>query len=127
MRLIFYQLSTNVNYPAHMSIHHSQTLMCQKRGGGGLLSLPGPRVRVSDVRAKRLSFTPAINYTNNIHSMRIYFNKMEKKGGIHGAEQTGSDRSVTADSKSTRHADRKHIISSPFFHIGAFDWIHSGP
>lgn len=45
---------------------------------GGACSA-GARVRVSDVCAKRLSLAPAINYTNNIHRMRIYFNNAEKK------------------------------------------------
>lgn len=110
---------------AHVYPSLSDADVSKDQWGG--LTLPGPRVRVSDVRAKRLSLAPAINYTNNIHRMRIYFNNAEKKGGIHSAEQTGSDRNVTADSKSTCHAARKRIISSPFFHIGAFDWIHSGP
>lgn len=68
MRLIYYQLSMNVNRPAHMCIHHSWTLMCQK--------IRGRRARghvcVSDVCAERLSFTRTINYTNNIQSLHVY-------------------------------------------------------
>lgn len=68
MRLVYYQLSMNVNRPVHMCIHHSQTLMCQKiraRRARG-------HVWMSDVCAKRLSFMRTINYTNNIQSLHVY-------------------------------------------------------
>lgn len=61
MKLMNYQLSMNVNYRAHMCIHHSQALMCQK-----IRPRRAGHVHMSDVCAELLSFTHAINYPNNV-------------------------------------------------------------
>lgn len=66
MKLMNYQLSMNVNYWAHMCIHHPHTLICQK-----IRPHAAGRVHVSDVCAKLLSVTRAINYPNNIKICRI--------------------------------------------------------
>lgn len=61
MKLMNYQLSMNVNYQAHMCIHHSQAPICQK-----IRPRRTGHVHMSDVCAELLSFTHTINYPNNI-------------------------------------------------------------
>lgn len=58
-KLMNYQPSMNVNYRAHMCIHHPYVLICQK-----IRLCSAGRVPVSDMCAL-LSFTHAFNYPNN--------------------------------------------------------------
>lgn len=100
-----YQLSMNVNYRAHMCIHHPHMLICQKirpRSAG--------LVPMSDVCAKRLSFTRAINYPNKIKNVGYMYTQQTPRG----------DWNISLDRMhciSICHAHSKHIIPSPFPYI----------
>jgi len=102
MKLMNYKLSKNVNYQAHVCIHHFLMLICQKIRPRSVGRMP-----VSDICAKHLSFTHLINYPNNIEKVEYTYKQPTPRDELH----------ISMDRKhciSIRHADSKHIISSPF-------------
>lgn len=119
-KLMNYQLSMNVNYRAHMCIHHPYVLICQKirlRSAG--------RVPVTDMCAL-LSFTHAFNYPNNGRK------KKKKKKKEYKTQTANSQRSAESHSgldalycTSMCHAESKHIVSSPFSYSHLIGYIQA--
>lgn len=112
MKLMNYQLSMNVNYLAHMCIHHPGKPMCQKIRPHSV-----ERAHMSDVCAKLLSFTRAINYPNNIKENEDYVYTRRAPERCRGY-LSGDDV----------HLSVMVIASTSFhhlFHTATSVWVHS--